>query len=55
MKVVRGVRKDGEMGLAPARNGRASRSLVPETRYAEALSSGFQSFAAGLDRRVRVG
>lgn len=35
MKVVCGVRKDGEMGLAPARNDRASRSLVPETCYAE--------------------
>lgn len=42
MKVVHGVRKDGEMGLGPARNDRAKRSLVPETCYAEALSSGFQ-------------
>lgn len=42
MKAVRGVRKDGETGLGPARNDRASRSLVPETCYAEPLSSGFQ-------------
>lgn len=42
MKAVLGVKKDREMGLRPARNGRASRSLLPETCYAEPLSSGFQ-------------
>lgn len=40
--MVRGFRKDGEMGLGPAKNDGASRSLVPETCYAESLSSGFQ-------------
>jgi hypothetical protein len=42
VKAVLGVKKDREMGLRPARNGRASRSLLPETCYAEPLSSGFQ-------------